>query len=262
MEDEILVQSKNRVATVTLNRPDQRNSIGYGMWLDLRRIAVDLTQDPDIRAVVFRGAGDKAFSAGANIKDFELYRNNAEKAQLHSEAVISALDAIESIPKPTISMIRGYCVGGGCELSTATDIRMAARGSKFGIPVAKLGILITYEEMRRLVDLVGRGNAMYLLLTGRLIEDEEALRIGLITRLLDENDLESETYALAEEMADLAPLSHAGNKQILRTVLSDPGLDSFDYDEYLCPLANFDSADFQEGRRAFIEIRKPDFKGD
>ena len=259
--DEILVERDDSVATVTLNRRDQRNAINYHMWMDLQRIMVDLADDPDVRVVIFRGAGNDAFSAGADIKDFETYRNSAAKATLHEAAVTGALDAIAALPKPTISMVRGYCVGGGCELAVATDIRIAAQGSRFGIPVARLGILIANKEMRRLVDLVGRGNAMYILLSARLLEADEAQRIGLINNVVEDGELDDYVRKLAAEMAVLAPLSHAGNKQILRTILANPDMELMTPEEQEFQLSNFDSADFQEGRRAFLEKRKPKFEG-
>jgi enoyl-CoA hydratase/carnithine racemase len=259
--EEILVERDNNVATVTINRPDQRNAINYHMWMDLQRIVVDLTLDHDVRVVIFKGAGKQAFSAGADIKDFELYRNNATKAKLHEAAVTGALDAIAWLPKPTISMIRGFCIGGGCELAIATDIRVATKGSRFGIPVARLGILIASKEMRRLVDLVGRGNAMYILMSARLLETEEALRIGLINQEVEDDELENYAYKLASEMAALAPLSHSGNKQILHTILANPDMELLTLAEQDFQLSNFDSADFQEGRRAFLEKRKPKFEG-
>ena len=134
MTDDILVSAQDGIATVTFNRPKQRNAITYHGWHELRRIALDLERDPDTKVVVFTGAGDAAFSAGADIKDFESYRDNSAKARVYAEAFDGAMDTIEAMSKPTICMIRGFCVGGGCELSMATDIRIAADNSRFGIP--------------------------------------------------------------------------------------------------------------------------------
>ena len=183
-QDGILVERDGSVATVTFNRPSQRNAISYAGWLELQRIAIELERDDSVRVVVFTGAGDRAFSAGADIKDFEQYRINSQIAKVYADAFDGAMDAVEAMSKPTISMIRGFCVGGGCEFSMATDIRIASDDSRFGIPIARLGILVGYGEMRRLVNLVGPGNASYILLSGRLIDAHEAHRIGLITTLL------------------------------------------------------------------------------
>ena len=158
-------------------------------------------------------------------------------------------------------LIKGYCVGGGCEMSLATDIRIAADNSRFGIPVARLGILVGYQEMRRLIALVGPGNASYLLLSGRLIEAQEALRIGLVNDVIPLGDVDEDAYRLAGEITELAPLSHRGHKQILRMVQRNPSLTGLTPEEEHLPYANFDSADFREGRLAFKERRKPRFKG-
>lgn len=258
---DILVEREGSVATVTFNRPTQRNAISYAGWLELRRIAIELERDNSVRVVVFTGAGDRAFSAGADIKDFEQYRINSQIAKVYADAFDGAMDAVEDMSKPTISMIRGFCVGGGCEFSMATDIRIASDDSRFGIPIARLGILVGYGEMRRLVNLVGPGNASYILLSGRLIDAQEAHRIGLITTLLTTDELHEHTYTLAHEMADLAPLSHKRNKRIRDITLRNPSGKGLTHEEQDLPFTNFDSADFLEGRTAFIERRKPNFKG-
>lgn len=261
MQDDILVEKDHKVATVVFNRPDQRNAISYHGWLKLQRIATQLEQDSTIRAVVFTGAGGRAFSAGADIKDFETYRSNSSIAKAYAAAFDGAMDTIEAMSKPTISMIQGFCVGGGCELSMATDIRIASNDSRFGVPIARLGILVGYGEMRRLVQLVGVGNASYILLSGRLIDAHEAHRIGLITTLTTPDDLSEHTYTLAREMAELAPLSHERNKRIRDITLRNPSGEGLSQQEQDLPFTNFDSADFHEGRKAFIERRKPNFNG-
>lgn len=261
MTDNILVSQTDGIATVTFNRPTQRNAIDYHGWLELRRIALDLDLDDAVKVVVFTGAGDAAFSAGADIKDFDGYRNNSSKAKVYAEAFDGAMDAIEAISKPTICSIKGFCVGGGCELSMATDIRIAADNSRFGIPVARLGILVGYKEMRRLVRLVGPGNASYILLSARLIDAREARRIGLITQVVPADEVSETAYELARDMTPLAPLSQARHKRILHTVMENPSLASLSDAEEHLPFANFDSEDFHEGRAAFVERRQPKFRG-
>lgn len=260
-ENMLLVEKGEGIATVTFNRPDQHNAISYDGWLELRRVAERLERDDEVRVVVFTGAGDRAFSSGADIKDFELYRHDSESAKGYAAAFDGAMDAVEGLSKPTVCMIRGYCVGGGCEFSMATDIRIAAEGSRFGIPIARLSILVGYKEMRRLVQLVGPGYASYILLSGRIIEAPEALRMGLITRLVAPEELEQSVYGLAREMAELAPLSHSRTKLIRETVLRNPALEGLTPGEEHLPFANFDSEDFQEGRQAFVERRTPRFTG-
>ena len=261
MESDILVAQQSGVTTITFNRPNQRNAIGYEGWTQLRRILADVEEDDDARVVVLTGAGDEAFSAGADIKDFDRYRSDSKGARKYSAAFDGALDALEALSKPTICLIKGYCVGGGCELTMAADIRIAADNSRFGIPVARLGLLVGYGEMRRLVNLVGTGNTTYILLSGRMLDASEALRIGLVNSVVPLDEIEEHTRLLAEEMVPLAPLSQSRHKQILQTVLRNPSLTGLTPEEEELPFTNFDSEDFHEGRRAFVERRKPRFKG-
>ena len=261
MTTDILFEHRDGVATVTFNRPDRRNAITYDGWKQLRRIAEEITADDGVRVVVLTGAGELAFSAGADIADFDRYRHDAESAKVYAEAFDGALDAVESIPKPTISLIRGYCIGGGCELSMATDIRIAGTGSRFAIPVAKLNILIGYKEMRRLVRLVGPGRANYILMSGRQVDAQEALRFGLVDHVLPDDEITEYVYGLAQEMVPLAPLSQRRHKEIMQIALDNPGLIDLTPEQRDLPFANFDSADFIEGRRAFLERRAPRFEG-
>ena len=260
-QDFILVERQPPVATVTINRPGQRNAINYAMWGRLADLLAELDADRQARAVVITGAGDVAFSAGADIADFDQYRADSDKGRVYNAAVDRLLDTVAAMDTPTISMIRGFAAGGGCELAVATDLRIAAAGSRLGIPAARLGISIGHREMRGLVNLVGKGNALYILLSGRLLEADEALRIGLVNQVTAPEELEAVTYQLAAEIAALAPLSHAANKRTLNQVLAKPSLDNLTPEEADLPLTQFDTQDYQEGYRAFLEKRRPNFIG-
>jgi len=261
MANEILLDIHNRVANITFNRPDQHNAIAYEGWLRLIDIVNQIKLDPDIRVVVFTGAGSRSFSAGADIKDFDSHRYDSASSKVYSEAFDGALDEIETLSMPTISKIRGICVGGGCELSMATDIRIASEDSKFGIPVAKLGILVGYREMKRLINLVGQGNASYILLSGRIVGAKEAERMGLITKAVSNDSLDEAVKKLIAEMVPLAPLSQSRHKEILQKVVSNQSLEGFTTEEAHLPFTNFDSQDFNEGKSAFVDRRSPTFKG-
>lgn len=257
----ILVRREPPVATVTINRPAQRNAISLDMWVELTSLLRDLDGDRDVRCVVITGAGDEAFSAGADISDFEQHRSDSTKGRVYNAAVDGLLESVAEIGTPVISMIRGFAAGGGCELAVATDLRIAAVGSRLGIPVARLGITIGHREMYGLVNLVGKGNALYILLSGRLLDADEALRIGLVNQVVPVDRLEEVTYKLAADIAALAPLSHAVNKKTMNQVLAKPSLDLTSAEADL-PLTQFDTRDYHEGFRAFLEKRRPHFIGE
>jgi enoyl-CoA hydratase len=262
MSDYILLECQPPLATVIINRPRQRNAISYSMWGELARLFSELDADRDVRAVVITGAGNEAFSAGADIQDFEQYRSDSVKGRGYNKAVDGLLTTLTEMGTPTISMIQGFAAGGGCEIAVATDLRIAAEGSRLGMPVARLGITVGHREMQGLVNLVGKGNALYILLSGRLLEAQEALRIGLVNQVVPPEELRPYTYQLAREIAALAPLSHAVNKRTLSQVLAKPSLSDLTPEEAGLPLTQFDTRDYHEGYRAFLEKRQPHFIGE
>ena len=257
----ILLRREPPVATVTINRPAQRNAISFTMWGQLTELMNDLDKDRDIRCVVIAGAGDEAFSAGADISDFEAHRSDSQRGRIYNRAVDGLLEKVAEMGTPVISMIDGFAAGGGCELAVATDLRIASENSRLGIPVARLGITIGHREMYGLVNLVGKGNALYMLLSGRLLDAAESLRMGLVNQVVPAEQLEAVTYKLAADIASLAPLSHAVNKKTLNQVLAKPSLD-LTPDEADLPLNQFDTRDYQEGYRAFLQKRRPTFIGE
>ena len=257
----ILLRREPPVATVTINRPAQRNAISFTMWGQLTELMNDLDNDRDIRCVVIAGSGDEAFSAGADISDFEEHRSDSRRGRIYNRAVDGLLEKVAEMGTPVISMIDGFAAGGGCELAVATDLRIASENSRLGIPVARLGITIGHREMYGLVNLVGKGNALYILLSGRLLDAAESLRIGLVNQVVPAEQLEAVTYKLAADIASLAPLSHAVNKKTLNQVLAKPSLD-LTPDEADLPLNQFDTRDYQEGYRAFLQKRRPTFIGE
>ena len=203
----------------------------------------------------------RRFRPRADISEFENNRHNSIVARAYAETFDGALDAVWDIHKPVISMIRGFCIGGGLELSICSDLRIAADGSRFGIPTARLGVLVGYREMRRLLQLVGTGGVAQILIGARVLNGEEALRIGLITELVAPDELENRVCKLAHEIADMSPVIHKWHKQILRNVLKNPNFENMTADEEALPFACFDTEDFVEGRRAFLDKRKPVFRG-
>ena len=262
MNDHILLDSTAPIATVTFNRPSQRNAISFDMWHQFSDMLQGLDADRDIRAVVITGAGGEAFSAGADIQDFDKHRSDSTKGRGYNDAVNGALKTLSDMATPTISMIQGFAVGGGCELAIATDLRIASEDSRMGIPVAKLGISIGHREMRGLVNLVGKGNALYILLSARLLDAQESLRIGLVNQVVKADELSEYTYKLAADIASVAPLSHAVNKLTMLQVQNKPSLENLTEKEADLPLTQFDTKDYQEGYKAFLEKRRPQFIGE
>ncbi|MAF37885.1 MAG: enoyl-CoA hydratase [Chloroflexi bacterium] len=262
LNDHIILDPTAPVATVTFNRPSQRNAISFTMWQQFSGMMKKLDADRDVRAVVITGAGGDAFSAGADIQDFDEHRSDSAKGRGYNDAVNGALKTLSDMATPTISMIRGFAVGGGCELAIATDLRIASDDSRMGIPVGKLGISIGHREMRGLVNLVGKGNALYILLSARLLDAQESLRIGLVNQVVKPEDLQEYTYKLAADIAGLAPLSHAANKLTMHQVQNKPSLENLTKREADLPLTQFDTKDYLEGYQAFLEKRRPNFIGE
>ena len=262
LNDHIIVETIAPVTTVTFNRPSQRNAISFDMWRQFSEIMKKLDADRSVRAVVVTGAGDEAFSAGADIQDFDEHRSDSTKGRGYNDVVNGALQTLSEMATPTISMIRGFAVGGGCELAVATDLRIASDDSLMGIPVGKLGISIGHREMRGLVNLVGKGNAMYILLSARLLDAQESLRIGLVNQVVPATNLHDHTYKLAGDIASLAPLSHAVNKLTMIQVQNKPSLEGLTKEEADLPLTQFDTKDYLEGYKAFLEKRRPNFIGE
>lgn len=261
MDDRIIVDRAEGIGTITLNRPNQHNAMNFDMWLALGEAARDLGTDKTIKVVILTGAGGKAFSAGADIKDFPDHRSSITLAREYADAFEGSMDYVEQMPKPVIAMINGICVGGGCELATAADIRIVSEDSTFGIPIAKIGVLAGYKEARRLIQLVGAGNAKHLLLTAKIVNAQEALRIGLISEVVPANRLRDHTYELAARMIHFAPMSQSGHKRILRTVLDNPALTDLSLADAEFPLSIFDTEDGMEGYYAFVDKRAPRFTG-
>ena len=261
MSSAILLDISDAIATITLNRPERRNAVTFEMWHLIQRLMVDLKADPQVRVLIFRGAGDEAFSAGADINEFDTHRNNAAKATLYNAAFDAAMDAAEDVGKPTICLIKGACVGGGCEFTTACDVRIAAENARFGVPIARLGLPIGYREMRRLVRLIGPAKTMELLLTADLLSAPEAHRLGLVNHVVRLANVEAFTYAMAGKIAALAPVVHRVHKEIVQIVLDNPSLSGLTPEQRALAVLPFDTEDFQEGWRAFLEKRPPAFHG-
>lgn len=254
------VTKNGAIATLTLNQPEKRNAISFAMWKTLPDILTDLHGDTAIRVVIVRGEGGKAFSAGNDISEFEEKRSGADAIAEYNAVSRHALEALGAFPKPTIAMIEGYCIGGGIEIALSCDLQIAAEGSRFAVPAAKLGLGYRYHDIRLLVDAVGAGATKEMLFTGRLFSAEEALAMGLVRRVVPAQNLTTAVEELARSIAENAPLTVKAAKLMAAQAIRDPGI----ADRTLCDRlvdACHASEDYAEGRLAFREKRKPRFKG-
>jgi enoyl-CoA hydratase len=256
----ILKTVADGVGVVTFNSPEKRNAMSLDMWDGLGQALTELHDDPKVRVVILTGAGDKAFMSGADISQFEQNRHNAEASEAYSRRSDAQRALLANYPKPTIACIRGFCLGGGMQVAMLADIRIAAANSQFGIPAAKLGIAYGYDGLKHLVSLVGPSCARLLLYTGMRIDAAEALRIGLVDRVVADVDLWNATFEIARTIAGNAPLAVQAARITIAQVLKDPDQRDMAAIKAI-GAACMDSADFREGRRAFMEKRKPHFKG-
>lgn len=259
-DGKILAEIKDGVGRITFNQPEKRNAMSVAMWAGMGA-ALDLFEaDASVRCIVLTGAGDKAFVSGADISQFDKMRSDADAQREYSRQTAGGRLKLASFPKPVIAEIRGFCMGGGLGIAMSCDIRIAAEGSQFGIPAAKLGIAYGFDMVRHLVDLVGPAHAHMILMTGERFDAAEAARVGLINKVVAADALAGEIAKLTATLAVNAPLSLYANKRTVQAVLQDRA-DRDMAGVNAAMSACFDSADYQEGRRAFMEKRKPAFQG-
>lgn len=254
----VYLEKKGEIAYICFNRPEKRNALSYEIWTKIPKLVEECENDARVKVIIFIGAGSAAFSAGADISEFKTLRYTAEGAEKYNKATMVAEKAIMNASKPTIAMIQGFCVGGGCEIAVACDFRFSDDNGKFGITPAKLGLVYNTPGTKNVVDLVGPAKAKDILYTGRLLDAEEAFRIGLIDRIIPAVSIKEETLAYAELICRNAQLSVRGSKKIINEVLSGAEDDSPEAAKLV--IESFLSDDYKEGVHSFLEKRKPNFK--
>ncbi|HEY1403700.1 MAG TPA: enoyl-CoA hydratase-related protein [Pyrinomonadaceae bacterium] len=253
----LLVERRGRVAIITINRPEKRNALNIQTRAEGAAALEELREDEGVRVIVFTGAGDKAFIAGADIGEFAGRTAVTQRDVMTGRSLFTAID---TFPKPVIAMINGYCLGGGCELALACDLRIASERASFGQPEINLGIIPGGGGTQRLTHLVGEGKAMELILTGEIIDARTAYSYGLVNTVVAAEELEAKTMEIANRIAEKSPIALRMAKEAVKTASRstlDEGLRR-EIDLFaLC----FSSEDKDEGVTAFLEKRKPEFKG-
>jgi enoyl-CoA hydratase/carnithine racemase len=258
--DKMLSRKEGGVGYLTFNNPERHNAVSLEMWEAASGFLEDFKNDKNIRVVVLTGAGGKAFVSGADISKFESERSNKENIDRYNVAVDKANTAVYEFPKPTIAMIRGYCIGGGVGLALCCDMRICSENSKFGVPAAKLGLGYGFTGIKKLVDVVGPSFAKEIFYTARQFNAPEALAMGLVNRMLPEAELEKYVKDYADTISGNAPMTVDAVKFIVGEVVKPESKRDLKKAADLVAEC-FASKDYIEGRKAFMEKRKPAFTG-
>jgi len=257
MTDDLLVEREGPIALLTFNRPDARNAMTFEMYEALHDACAELDADPRTRVLVLKGAGDRAFASGTDIRQFVDFKT-AQDALSYEARLTRVLSKLAGMSKPTVAMLQGDAIGGGLFIALACDLRLSAPHARFGVPVARtLGNFLAPVSLALLVAALGPGRARALVLTARLIDAAEAQATGLVDRIHPAPELERRARELAASLAELAPLTIAATKEATRRMLAV--LTPRDLDDLI--LSCYLSRDFHEGVRAFLEKRKPDWQG-
>lgn len=258
MTEAIYSERDGAVGSIILNRPDKLNALDLPEWRQIGEIVNELDADDSLRCIVIRGVDSRAFSAGADIAGFEANRNTPEQVREYGSVLATSLAAISSCRHPVIAAINGVCVGGGLEMSSACDIRVCGESSRFGAPINKLGLTMSYAELETLISIIGGGALLEMLIAGEVFGAQRAYELGLVSRVLPDQSWLEDSYALAHSIAERAPLVNRWHKKFVRRLLKPEPLTAEELDE---GFAAYDTEDYRIGYEAFLAKRKPEFKG-
>lgn len=258
MSDTVVVERCEDIATVVLDRPQKLNALTKNTWERLGDVMLGLAADDTLRCVVLRGAGERAFSPGNDISEFEKERADAVQARAYGEVMRRTLDALAHCRHPVVALIHGVCVGGGLEIAAQCDLRVCGRSSRFGIPINRLGLVMSLPELHGLIGLVGRSATLEILLEGRVFGAEEARDKGLVSRVVDDAEVDEEAMRAARRIADGAPLVARWHKKFVNR-FADPA--PWSEQEIGEGFACYDTEDFKIGCDAFLNKKKPEFIG-
>ena len=258
--ERIVAEKQGPIGWLTFNNPARRNAISIDMWEAIPKVLDRFERDSEVRVIVLKGEGDKAFVSGADVSQYEKDRSTAEGIQRYEEIAGRVAERLQSSDKVIIAMIRGYCLGAGVNIALCCDLRIAAEDAKLGIPAAKLGLGYRASSLKNLIDIAGPAYAREVLITGRHFSAAEAKTMGLVHRVAPVAELESLVLEYCAMISENAPLTIRASKRIIRELLKS----SAAFDAEACAAlvkACFESQDYIEGRRAFMEKRKPVFQG-
>jgi len=258
--DKMLSRKEAGVGIVTFNNPERHNAVSLDMWEATTRILDDFAADDEVRAVVLTGAGGKAFVSGADISKFASERASLDATRAYDVTTAAAFDSIYEFPKPTVAMIRGYCIGGGVGVASCCDLRICSDNSRFAVPAAKLGLGYAYAGLKRLVDVVGQSFAKEFFYTARQFDAHEAHAMGLVNRVVPAGELEGYVKSITDMICANAPLTIKAVKFTVGEILKDESKRDVARVDAMVE-ACFASSDYTEGRTAFMEKRRPVFTG-
>jgi len=258
MSAQVHVEVDSPIATVRLDGPARHNVLDANGWKATAAAFTELSLLDDVQAIAVRGSGGRAFSAGSDIAAFEEQRRTPDDVRAYSSLIAATMHAVRSCRHPTVAIIEGLCVGGGLEIAACCDLRVCGESSRFGAPINRLGLTMSHDELEPLVQLLGPGAVLDILLSGELIGAERALTVGLVNRVWPDAAVVKQGYGLVARIAAGAPLVNRWHKKFVRRLQQRAPLTAEERDE---AHAAFETDDYHEGRRAFLEKRDPDFRG-
>ena len=259
MSDRVRVSREDHLAIVSLSHPDRLNVLDRRGWSALADTMTALGEDASVRCIVIEGSGGRAFSAGSDIGGFPEERHTSEQVETYARALESALSSLRNCPQPTLALIHGVCVGGGLEIAASCDLRICSESSRFGAPINRLGLTMSYTELAPLIELVGASVTLEILLEGGLLDAERAYQKGLVNRVVPDDEIEQEARALALRIAAGAPLVNRWHKKFVRRLVNGTPITE---DERREAYEAFKTEDYREGVQAFLERRDPRFGGE
>src|SRR5688572_30959544 len=259
MSSRVLVDTTPPLATVRLDGPERHNVLDVAGWRAVAEAFGCLSERDDVTSVVLCGTGGKAFSAGSDIRAFSTQRETPPDVRAYSAAIGDALRAVRVCRHPTVAVIEGICVGGGLEMAACCDLRVCGESSRFGAPINRLGLTMSFDELEPLVQLLGASPVLEILLSGELIDAERALTVGLVNRVFPDQAVVEQGYGLAARIAAGAPLVNRWHKKFIRRLFERAPLSEAEKRE---AHEAFSTDDYREGREAFLEKRDPRFKGE